>query len=417
MFDIATSVYTDPRTRCNAEIGGYTGYAELKAASNYDMFLNLSTTRTDGGWMYFEINNDDHIQLPSSDNKVTIYKDTTISGNLDVSKVLNLQRHPTESDTIPPTIVNTSSSGSGFLVKFVSTVKGCLFEYLTSASSTSWWQCILGGSNELVLKTGSNGLTIKPTGDASISGNLDVGQDQAQTPIKAYVNHIGKTGYVEMEARWASQGFIHFKTDHTAGELFFAVKDSPGDNIYMYVGNDIVYIYEDTTISGNLDVGVGAASSIAKAHVNHEGSTGHIRMEAKYRNVSYLSLGTTCSNGYVFFEVKNDYYMYCGNNPVHFYKTTSNVPDDRLKENEELIGNACETMPKLRPQLYDKKPDMGNNGPKTWYKESGLIAQKTYYDAPELRHSVHRGKPELDEEGNSIPLPEIPTPIDPPTRP
>ena len=26
---------------------------------------------------------------------------------------------------------------------------------------------------------------------------------------------------------------------------------------------------------------------------------------------------------------------------------------------------------------------------------------------------VHRGKPELDEEGNSIPLPEIPTSIDP----
>ena len=28
-------------------------------------------------------------------------------------------------------------------------------------------------------------------------------------------------------------------------------------------------------------------------------------------------------------------------------------------------------------------------------------------------HLVHRGKPELDEEGNSTPLPEIPTPIDP----
>ena len=26
---------------------------------------------------------------------------------------------------------------------------------------------------------------------------------------------------------------------------------------------------------------------------------------------------------------------------------------------------------------------------------------------------VHRGSPELDEEGNSIPLPEIPTSIDP----
>ena len=30
---------------------GYTGY-ELQAASSYDMFLNLQSTRTDGGWMY-----------------------------------------------------------------------------------------------------------------------------------------------------------------------------------------------------------------------------------------------------------------------------------------------------------------------------------------------------------------------------
>ena len=42
-----------------------------------------------------------------------------------------------------------------------------------------------------------------------------------------------------------------------------------------------------------------------------------------------------------------------------------------------------------------------------------MTAQYIYYDAPDLKHLVHRGKPELDEEGNSIPLPEIPTSIDP----
>ena len=56
---------------------------------------------------------------------------------------------------------------------------------------------------------------------------------------------------------------------------------------------------------------------------------------------------------------------------------------------------------------------MENNDPKTWYTESGLIAQEICHDAPELRQLVHRGKPELDEEGTSIPLPEIPTSIDP----
>ena len=55
---------------------------------------------------------------------------------------------------------------------------------------------------------------------------------------------------------------------------------------------------------------------------------------------------------------------------------------------------------------------MENNDPTTWYKESGLIAQGIYYDAHELRHLVYRGKPKIDEEGNEIPLLEIPTSID-----
>ena len=32
---------------------------------------------------------------------------------------------------------------------------------------------------------------------------------------------------------------------------------------------------------------------------------------------------------------------------------------------------------------------------------------------PELRHLVHRGEPDIDDEGNSVPLPGIPTSIDP----
>ena len=68
----------------HAANNGYTGYAELKAQSSYDMYLNLSTTYPNGGWMYFKINGDSYLQLSGSDNKVNIYKDTTISGNLDV---------------------------------------------------------------------------------------------------------------------------------------------------------------------------------------------------------------------------------------------------------------------------------------------------------------------------------------------
>ena len=203
-------------------------------------------------------------------NKVSTTGDASISWNLDVSKALNSQRHPTESDTILLVIINTSSSGAGFIGKNVSTVKGCWFDYLTGASSTSWWQGISSGSNEFVIKTGSNGLTIQSNGDTTISGNLDVGPSQAVTSIRAYVNHAGHQGNVEIKALWHSQGYLNFKTTNA-------------DDLFLTATKDVLY-------------------------------------------------------------------MYCGLNTVYFYKPTTNASYDRLKENEELIEHACETLFKLRPQ-------------------------------------------------------------------
>ena len=40
---------------------------------------------------------------------------------------------------------------------------------------------------------------------------------------------------------------------------------------------------------------------------------------------------------------------------------------------------------------------MENDDLTTWHKENGLIAQELYYDAPELKHLVHKGKPETDK--------------------
>ena len=62
-----------------------------------------------------------------------------------------------------------------------------------------------------------------------VSGNLDVGVGASQTSIKAYVNHLGHHGDVEIEARWDSQG-IHFSTTAADGLLLVATKDV----LYMY---------------------------------------------------------------------------------------------------------------------------------------------------------------------------------------
>jgi hypothetical protein len=60
--------------------------------------------------------------------------------------------------------------------------------------------------------------------------------------------------------------------------------------------------------------------------------------------------------------------------------------DDRYKENEQVITNATDTLKKLKPQLYDKKSEDLSQ------RESGLVAQEVWYDAPELRHLVSLGE-------------------------
>ena len=183
-LDIGTT-YTRSRIRCNAEGNGYTGLAESKAESSYDMFPNLSTTRTDGGWMYFKINNDDYTQLPGSGNKVNIYKDTTTSGNLDVGKVLTLRRVPGVSDTSPLNIIYESPGGAtGISYQSTASGQGFLIAYATAPSAAGWTEGVnWGRSNELAIKTGSNGLTIKSHGDTTINGNLDVGGMMDTTKI------------------------------------------------------------------------------------------------------------------------------------------------------------------------------------------------------------------------------------------
>jgi hypothetical protein len=62
-----------------------------------------------------------------------------------------------------------------------------------------------------------------------------------------------------------------------------------------------------------------------------------------------------------------------------------------LKENEVLITNAMDTIMKLRPEIYDKKPDFTSTDTSTWQKETGIIAQDIWYGAPELRHLIQLG--------------------------
>ena len=182
-------------------------------------------------------NSDDYLQLSGSDSKVSAYRDTAISGNLEISKALAFKRVPGISGTTHLTIINESLSGAS-IAPYTSTAsnQGCVFLHTAAASPTPWMTGVIwGGLNEFVIRYGYNtfGLTLEPTGDAAITGNLDVGVGASS--VKAYVDHLGHQGNVEIKARWNSQGFIHFNTTNPDGLLLIAAK---GD-LYLYCGLNI----------------------------------------------------------------------------------------------------------------------------------------------------------------------------------
>ena len=85
----------------------------------------------------------------------------------------------------------------------------------------------------------------------------------------------------------------------------------------------------------------------------------------------WINLSTTYPNGgWMYFQINNVNYMQLSGSTqaINYYKPLVNSSDDRFQENEVIIESACETLSKLRPQLYDKKPDMENDDPTSWYK-------------------------------------------------
>ena len=182
----------------------------------------------------------------------------------------------------------------------------------------------------------------------------------------------------------------------------------------MYIGNDIVYIYEGTTIGGNSNVGSTGSNPIKIHGTEIATAYAEFRINNGYNSHWDFQNGNH-SQAWPNISIKGSSFMSFSHhdNIIIHTRNFANWGDDRLKENQIFIENACETLPKLIPQLNDKKPDMENDDPTTWYKESGLIAQEIYNDAPELKHLINRTNNEIDGEGNTIPLPEIPTSIDP----
>jgi hypothetical protein len=155
--------------------------------------------------------------------------------------------------------------------------------------------------------------------------------------------------------------------------------------------------------------------------------------ETEYSAILYPSIGRTTRSSAVDLGSSSTYFR-----KGHFYEVYRTweyaLSDDRLKTGEVLVENATETLLKLKPQTYDKHTfvfnkltdeeysntssnglvfssesncwieqsnvvasTLGDSQTFPWVskslsenskKETGLIAQDIWYDAPELRHIV-----------------------------
>ena len=72
--------------------------------------------------------------------------------------------------------------------------------FFKTAQPPTVWKPGIWDQSEYGIRHGVDRIWIYDNGNTPISGNLDVGPAQATTSVKAYVNHAGYTGYVEMEA-------------------------------------------------------------------------------------------------------------------------------------------------------------------------------------------------------------------------
>ena len=170
------------------------------------------------------------------------YNGDSSSGNLDAQR-LTLNKPSNDSETLLNIINNNQHCE---VIAFESTISGdCCLQNSKTAQSSIVWNTGIWNQNQYGIRHGVHGLWIYDNGDTSISGTLNVGPAQATTSIKAYVNHAGHQGNVEIEARWNTHGYINFNTTASDGLLFIATKYV----ICMYCGLNIICVlfYKPTT--------------------------------------------------------------------------------------------------------------------------------------------------------------------------
>ena len=245
---------------------------------------------------------------------------------------------------------------------------------------------------------------VNTSGNSSIQGELDAYLFRYR---EIRIKNDDDLNCLSMIQLTANESIIDLRTEETFANMYFKINGesyirlSTTDNISMYkdiniygvltTGNTNINgelttgkttINGDNVITGRLEVGQNPNTNnnwitINSDNSNNNGPVGLMQFSMWGGKNGTWDITSTTTDVKIEIKLDGNLFMkfFNNNNEIRHYVPLVQNSDDRWKENEIIIENACETLSKLRPQLYDKKPDMENEDPTKWYKESGLIAQ------------------------------------------
>ena len=267
-----------------------------------------------------------------------------------------------------------------------------------------------------------NGIFLNGAGSSYInSGNVGIGVDNPDQKlhIKGGNLKIENSGdnSIDNKIIFAETGYndaFFIGTDLAGG----AANDQSFKIGYSASGDSgIVNSNVLMTVLGGGNVGIGTTDPKTQLHIDADGNFGtYYTWNALQFRLRNTRLHSTSLTGYTFrvqdvssgdsgtYRTRSLNLVFFGSgdgpgtsttpimqwrgydNQVYVNGAVVTTSDDRVKINEERITNATETLMKLDPQIYDKLHDIGNSN--VTARESGLIVQDIWYDAPELRHLI-----------------------------
>ena len=261
-------------------------------------------------------------------------------------------------------------------------------------------------ANHMTIKTGGN-VGIGTTGPEDI---LDIRKGSGTGEVSVQVRSGGL-----FIRRHNGSTYPLIQTDFGMTRPRIMMSDTSGTT-RVFISGDTA----DSTYFNGGNVGIGLSNPGAKLTVNAYGGENSTSCLIIGNNTGSqnLRIGVNSSSNYCWIQSHHGKPLRLNpaGNSVQYGTGNTTLSDDRIKDNEMYIENATDTLLKLKPQVYDKKliwniSKLGETSNVKVVRESGLITQDVWYDAPELRHLVHLG--EDAEPGEDKPVTDNDPTIDP----